>query len=77
MANSSRSQPKASTLKAKSRPMRKVRKGAYVLADLIRAVRVASNNDGEAVAAVADLLNRDVAQFITQGRKVRVRVCQQ
>ena len=58
------------------RSVRKDRHRAYVLADLFRAVRMASKNEGETIAAIADLLDRDLVRFVTAGREVRVRMCQ-
>lgn len=35
---------------------------------------MASKSDRETIAAIADLLDRDLVRFITAGREVRVRV---
>lgn len=55
-------------------PVRKDRRRAYVFADLFCTVRMASKSDRETIAAIADLLDRDLVRFITAGREVRVRV---
>ena len=57
------------------RPVRKERSGAYVLADLFRAVRMASKNDLETVAVIIHLLEHGRVRIITADREVRVRIC--
>ena len=45
-----------------------------LLGDLIVAVTDASRNNQEAVAAVADLLDRGRVRLVSNGRKVRARL---
>jgi hypothetical protein len=48
---------------------------AYVLADLFRAVRIASKNDLETIAVVIHLLEHGRVRIISAGREVHVRIC--
>ena len=57
------------------RSVRKDRQRAYVLADLFRAVRMASKNDLETIAVIVHLLEHGRVRIITGDRKVQVRVC--
>lgn len=52
----------------------KVARVNYSLGDLIMAVSSVSNNNGETVAAVADLLESGRVRLSSQGRKIRARV---
>ena len=47
----------------------------FSLGDLIMAVSSYSKNNGETVAAVADLLETGRVRLTANGRKVRARVC--
>jgi hypothetical protein len=48
---------------------------AYVLADLLRAVRTASKNDLEAIAVIVHLVEHGRVRIIDPDREVRVRIC--
>jgi hypothetical protein len=54
--------------------LKKVARVNYSLGDLIMAVSSVSNNNGETVAAVADLLESGRVRLSSQGRKIRARV---
>jgi len=57
------------------RRVRKERTRRYVLADLFRAVRMASKNDLETIAVIVHLLEHGRVRFITADREVHVRIC--
>ena len=54
--------------------LKKIARVNYSLGDLIMAVSSVSNNNGETVAAVADLLESGRVRLSSQGRKSRARV---
>ena len=54
---------------------RKDRKRAYVLADLFRAVRMASKSDLETIAVIVHLLEHGRVRIISADREVHVRIC--
>ncbi|MCX6978624.1 MAG: hypothetical protein NTX04_12000 [Verrucomicrobia bacterium] len=54
--------------------LKKIARVNYSLGDLIMAVSSVSNNNGETVAAVADLLESGRVRLSSQGRKIRARV---
>jgi len=56
-------------------PARTNQTRAYVLADLFRAVRMASKNDRETIAVVVHLLEQGRVRIITSDREARVRTC--